>query len=186
MADQIEGFTASSEILEVLTNEGFEGMGKAIQVLINSAMQLERQKFLGVNPYQRSDGRLGHANGFKEKTVKTRIGELDLRVPQVREGGFYPQVLERGMRSERALKLTLAEMYVQGVSTRKVAAITQELCGFEVSSQDVSRATKALDPLLEAWRTRRLGHTTYVTLDARYEKVRRDGVVLYTVIDKSE
>ncbi len=92
-------------------------------------MQIERQKHLGVGPYERSPERQGRANGFKPKTVRTRLGEITFKVPQVREGGFYPAALEKGLRSERALALELAEMYVQGVSTRKVAAITERLCG---------------------------------------------------------
>ena len=96
-------------------------------------------------------------------------------MPQVREGGFYPQSLERGTRSERALKLALAEMYVQGVSTRKVAAITEQLCGFAVSSGQVSQAAKELDATLEAWRSRPLAECPYLLLDARYEKVRQGG-----------
>ena len=98
-------------------------------------------------------------------------------MPQVREGGFYPQALEKGLRSERALKLALAEMYVQGVSTRKVAAITEQLCGFEVSSAQVSRATAELDEQLAGWRKRPLSRIKYLYLDARYEKVRIDGQV---------
>jgi transposase-like protein len=92
--------------------------------------------------------------------------------------GFYPQSLEKGLRSERALKLAIAEMYVTGVSTRKVAQITQELCGFEVSSSQVSRATQLLDVELDAWRSRPLGEIPYLILDARYEKVRHGGVVI--------
>jgi transposase-like protein len=95
----------------------------------------------------------------------------------VREGGFYPQALEKGLRSERALTLALAEMYVQGVSTRKVAAITERLCGVEFTSTQVSRAAAQLDEVLEQWRTRPLGETPYLYLDARYEKVRVDGQV---------
>ena len=91
---------------------------------------------------------------------------------------FNPQSLERGLRSERALKIALAEMYVQGVSTRKVAKITEELCGFEISSSEVSRASKALDEQLQAWRERPLGQFPYVYMDARYEKVRHNGVVI--------
>ena len=98
-------------------------------------------------------------------------------IPQVREGGFYPQALEKGLRSERALTLTLAEMYVQGVSTRKVAAITEQLCGMAISSYQVSRATALLDETLEAWRNRPLGEIVYLLLDARYEKVRLDGQI---------
>ena len=103
-------------------------------------MQAERQKYLAVGPYERSDNRQGHANGYKPKTVQTRVGEITFAVPQVREGGFYPDALEKGLRSERALTLTLAEMYVQGVSTRKVTAIVEQLCGSSINSSMVSRA----------------------------------------------
>src|SRR5690606_39227376 len=98
--------------------------------------------------------------------------ELTLSVPQVRDGSFYPQSLEKGLRSERALKVALAEMYVQGVSTRKVARITEQLCGFEVSSTQVSRCAALLDEELDAWRGRPLSAYPYVVLDARYESVR--------------
>ena len=130
-----------------------------------------------------SEDRVGHANGFKDKTVRTRIGEVTLQVPQVRGlpaalVGFYPRSLEKGLRSERALKLAIAEMYVQGVSTRKVAQITQELCGVEVNSAQVSRASQLLDEELEVWRTRPLGEMPYLVLDARYEKVRHGGHIV--------
>jgi transposase-like protein len=99
-------------------------------------------------------------------------------VPQTRGVEFYPSALEKGVRSERALKLAVAEMYVQGVSTRKVAAITEQLCGLEVTSSQVSRAAQALDEELEAWRSRPIGETPYLILDARYEKVRHGGAVI--------
>jgi putative transposase len=165
------------EVLEVLINQGLDSSNDALAFLINSAMLLERQKHLNAEPYERTEDRNGHSNGFKSKTVKSRLGELDLLVPQVREGDFYPQCLEKGMRSERALRLALAEMYVQGVSTRKVTEIVEKMCGFEVSSADVSRMTKELDELLEAWRNRPLGLFKFVYLDARYEKVRHGGIV---------
>ena len=138
-------------------------------------MRLERQNHLGVGPYERSDERRGYANGYKPKTVQTRVGALDFDIPQVRDSSFYPSSLEKGLRSERALKVALAEMYVQGVSTRKVAKITEQLCGFEVTSTQVSRAARELDEVLEQWRKRPLGAYPYVYLDARYEKVRQIG-----------
>jgi transposase-like protein len=95
----------------------------------------------------------------------------------VRDGGFYPQALTKDLRSERALRLVLAEMYVQGVSTRKVAAIVEQLCGSQVSSTQVSRAAAELDTALAAWRSRPLGECPYVVLDARYEQVRVAGAV---------
>ena len=153
-------------------------MADAMSIMLNEAMRLDRSWHLGAGPWERSEGRQGHANGYKPKQVKTRIGNLSLQIPQTRDTGFYPASLDRGIRSERALKLALAEMYVQGVSTRKVAKITQELCGFEISSSQVSRATALLDDQLIAWRERPLGSFPYVILDARYEKVRHGGRVI--------
>ena len=169
--------TLPIDLLDQLTEGGLEALPDAMRLLLNAAMLLERQKFIGVGPYVRTPERQAHANGFKDKTLQTRMGSLTVAVPQVREGGFYPQSLEKGVRSERALKLALAEMYVQGVSTRKVAAITEQMCGFEVSSTQVSRAAAELDTIFEAWRTRPLGEYPYMYLDARYEKVRLDGQV---------
>jgi transposase-like protein len=158
-------------------------MPRAMAILLNEAMKRERSTFLGAGPYERDPARRGHANGFKPKQVRSRVGELALEIPQVRglaEGaeGFYPQSLERGLRSERALKLAIAEMYVQGVSTRKVAAITRTLCGADVSSTTVSRASGELDAELETWRKRPLGTVRFLVLDARYEKVRHGGAVV--------
>ena len=169
--------TLPEELLEQIAQEGLASLPSLIQTVVNQAMQIERQKYLGVGPYERSEERQGHANGYKPKTVATRVGRIAFDVPQVREGGFYPQALEKGVRSERALKLTLAEMYVQGVSTRKVAAITEQLCGFAVTSTQVSRAAALLDEQLSSWRERPLGRMKYLYLDARYEKVRQDGQV---------
>lgn len=176
--------TAIGHVLEVLTEHGLGAMAQAMETLMNEAMRLERAAFLGAAPGERSSERIGHANGFKDKTVRSRVGELALRVPQVRplpDGepiGFYPKSLERGLRSERALKLAIAEMYVQGVSTRRVTEITRELCGLEGTSTEVSRAAAELDAQLAAWRERPLGRCRYLVLDARYEKVRHGGSVV--------
>jgi len=170
-------FTLSSDLLEQIANQGFDILPELIRIVVNAAMQAERQQYLGAAPYQHSPLRQGHSNGYKPKTVKTRLGEINFDVPQVREGGFYPQALEKGLRSERALTMTLAEMYVQGVSTRKVTAIVEQLCGSSVSSSVVSQATALLDESLEAWRNRPLGEFVYLFLDARYEKVRQDGEI---------
>lgn len=170
-------FTLPSEILEQIAEQGFEFLPELIRIVINAAMQAERQQYLQVAPYQHSPDRRGHSNGYKPKTIKSRMGEITLDVPQVREGGFYPGALEKGQRSERALTLTLAEMYVQGVSTRKVTAIVEQLCGSSVSSSMVSQAAKLLDETLEDWRNGPLGEFPYVFLDARYEKVRQSGQV---------
>ena len=176
--------TAIERVLEVLSEQGFEGMAEAVQTLLNEAMKLERAAFLGAAPGERTSERTGHANGFKDKALRSRLGALALRIPQVRPLpggeplGFYPKSLERGLRSERALKLAIAEMYVQGVSTRRVTEITRELCGLEVTSTDVSRAAAELDAQLTAWRERPLGRCKYLVLDARYEKLRHAGSVI--------
>ena len=169
--------TLTKEYLKQLTEQGLEGLPDLVRVLVNQAMQIERENYLHAKPYERSEDRQGHANGYKPKTVKTRVGEVTFDIPQVREGGFYPNALEKGIRSERALLLTLAEMYVQGVSTRKVAAITERLCGTQISASQVSRAAQTLDEELQVWRNRPLGEVVYLYLDARYEKVRQAGSV---------
>ncbi len=175
--------TVISMALELLTEHGMERIGDAFQIVLNEAMRLERSAFLQAGPHERTDVRRGYANGFRAKHLKTRLGQLHLQVPRVRdvaegEDGFYPNSLERGVRCEKALKLAVAEMYVQGVSTRKVAAITKELCGLDITSSQVSRAAKLLDEEINAWRTRPLGKHRYILLDARYEKVRHGGSVV--------
>jgi transposase-like protein len=169
--------TALDRIAELLAENGFDGLASAVTVLLNEVMRIERSNALGAGPYERSEGRIGHANGYKPRTIHTRIGPLTVEVPQARGIEFYPSALEKGVRSERALKLAVAEMYVQGVSTRKVAAITETLCGLEVTSSQVSRAARALDAELEKWRSRPIGETPYLILDARYENVRHGGQV---------
>lgn len=170
-------YTLPTEFLEQIATEGLGAVPEMIRVLLNAAMQAERQQYLGVGPYERSPDRRDQANGYKSKTVTTRVGDISLDVPQVRRGDFYPQALEKGLRSERALTLALAEMYVQGVSTRKVAAITEQLCGKAICSSQVSRASAQLDEIVQHWRTRPLGVCPYLYLDARYEQVRVAGLV---------
>ena len=124
-------------------------------------MQVEHQKYLGVVPNKRSAERKIHSNGFKPNTNTIRTAPITFDIPQVREDGFYPQVLEKGLQSERALMLTFAEMYVQGVSTRIVEAITERICGSKISSAQVSRAADLLDEVLEPWRNRAIGAIIY-------------------------
>lgn len=168
-------FTLPDEIVEQIAANGMDYLPELIRTMINTAMRIERQRYLKAGLYERNDERQGHANGYKDKTVRTRIGEITFAVPQVREGGFYPEALEKGLRSERALTLTLAEMYIQGVSTRKVAAILERMCGSGVTSSTVSQAARELDEKLEQWRNSPLEEMVYLYLDARYEKVRQDG-----------
>lgn len=172
-----EDFTLPAEMLEQVASQGFEVLPELIRVVVNAAMQAERQQYLRAAPYQHTTERIGYANGFKPKTVQTRVGDITFAVPQVRDSSFYPEALEKGLRSERALVLSLAEMYVQGVSTRKVKAITEQLCGISVSSSQVSNAALLLDTELEKWRNRSLGEYPFLFLDAYYEQVREDGQV---------
>lgn len=169
--------------MELLSDAGFDGFAQAVRILLNESMKAERSGTLGAELHQRTDDRKGYANGYKPKTVATRMGKITFDVPQVRDGvEFYPSALEKGLRSERALKLALAEMYVQGVSTRRVTRVMESLCGLEVSSSQVSRATAALDEELHAWRTRPLGEVPYLVLDARYENVRHAGSVVRSAV----
>lgn len=166
-------------VVQLLSENGLSHRGDVMRLVLNEAMRIERSQVLEAAPYQRTEKRRGYANGFKPKTVTTRLGELALEVPQVRgEVEFDPSALERGVRSERALKCAIAEMYVQGVSPRKVTEVMRELCGLDVSSTQVSRATRLLDEELNRWRNRPLGTVPYVFLDARYEKIRQGGSVV--------
>lgn len=177
-----QDFTLPAELIEQVQEQGLDVLPELIRIVINAAMQAERSEHLQAAPYQHSEERRGYANGFKPKTMRTRVGEITFAVPQVREGGFYPQALEKGLRSERALTLALAEMYVQGVSTRKVNAITEQLCGVSITSSAVSQAARQLDVELEKWRERALGEYPFLFLDAYYEQVREDGQVRHLAV----
>ena len=168
------------DALAALLNQGLDGAGEALRILVDEASKIERSRFLNAQPHERNAERLDYANGFKPKTVVTRMGEVTFAVPQVREGGFYPSALEKGSRTDQAVNLMMAEMYVQGVSTRKVIEVLQRLVGPEVSisSTQVSRVTAKLDVGLSAWRERPLGATPYVLLDARYERIREAGQIV--------
>lgn len=174
----IEEITMLSQVSSILEENGLEGIASCVEIVVNEAMRIERSRELNAQPYQRTQGRRGYANGYKPKTIRSRLGALSLNIPQVRgDIDFYPSALERGVRSERALKLAVAEMYINGVSTRRVTKVVEELCGLSVSSTEVSRATELLDAELEKWRNRPIGCVTHLVVDARYEKVRVDGTV---------
>ena len=177
MAHQPESNVVDT-VVQLLCESGLSQMAEAVRIMLNEAMRLERCQAIEAEPYQRSERRKGYANGFKPKTLDTRLGKITFQVPQTRGMEFYPSALEKGVRSERALKLAVAEMYVQGVSTRKVTEVMRQLCGLEVSSTQVSRATELLDQELNAWRQRPIGEIPYLVLDARYEKVRHGGSVV--------
>ena len=180
MAQRVEPPNPLQEAYACLLSNGLDGAGEALRILVNEAARIERAQYLQADAYERSAQRVDQANGFKPKTVLTRLGELTFAVPQVRGSGFYPSALERGSRSEQSVNLALAEMYVQGVSTRQVIEVLQKLVGPEVSisSSQVSRCAEKLDQGLQAWRTRPLDATPYVLLDARYERVRHAGQVI--------
>jgi transposase-like protein len=161
----------------VLLEQGQEGAGEALCILVNEAAKVERSEFLGAAPYERTVTRRDYANGFKPKTMLTLVEQLTLQVPQVRSCDFYPCALEKGTRTDQAVDLALAEMYVQGVSTRRGIEVLQRLLGPEISlsTAQVSRAAAKPDKGLKAWRERPLGDVPYLFLGARYEKVRLEG-----------
>jgi transposase-like protein len=148
-----------------------------VERVIQELLEAEMTKHIGAAPYERSATRAGQRNGYKPRALRTRVGTLNLLVPQDREGTFSTRLFARYQRNEKALVLALMEMYVEGVSTRKVKEITEELCGISFSKSLVSSLAGSLDAELEAWRKRRLEAEAYPYLfvDARYEKVRIDG-----------
>ena len=150
-----------------------------VRAVMQEMLEAEMTDALGAEKGERSAARLGYRSGYYSRTLITRVGKLELRVPQDRDGRFSTELFERYQRSEQALGATLAEMYVQGVSTRKVKAITEELCGHSFSASAISAINKRLDESLEAFAGRPLEEPfAYLILDARYEKVREGGVVM--------
>lgn len=177
ISDQLKD-TLVDQIVKGLLGQEMDGIKPVLELLLNGTMKVEREQFLGASSHERTDERKGYANGYKPKELQTRLGALNLQVPQVRGLGFYPQSLERGTRSEKALKLAIAQMYLDGVSTRRVQDITEKLCGLEISSTQVSRMTQELDEQFEQFRNRPLGEVCYLILDAIYVKVRHNGSVI--------
>jgi putative transposase len=161
---------------------GFGGedfLRELVQRTVQQVLEAEMSSFLGAGSYERTGERRGWRNGYKPRTLKTRVGELELMVPKDRDGEFQTELFERYQRSEKALVLAMLEMYVEGVSTRKVSAITEALCGLEVSKSQVSALTQKLDAEIAQWRTRPLTQPyPYLVVDARYEKVRQGGAVV--------
>lgn len=175
-----ENDTEIFEMLQTLMNEGLQGFPAVMARMYNLAMQFERELHLGAGKYERTQCRRGYANGYKPKTLNTHAGRLALRIPQVRdsETPFYPRSLERGTRYERALKMAVAEMYVKGVSTRKVQAVFDRLCDVDITADQVSRAMREMDDELDAWRNRPIGAVKVLFLDATYHKARVNGIVV--------
>jgi putative transposase len=149
-----------------------------VEAIVQATLEAEMTEAVGAAKGERSAGRLGYRSGYYGRSLITRVGTLELRVPQDRQGRFSTALFERYQRSEKALVGALAEMYVQGVSTRKVKAITEELCGHEFSASSISAINKSLDAGLKAFAERRLGEAyPYLILDARYERAREGGVI---------
>src|ERR1051325_7443929 len=155
-----------------------DGMRALIQQVVQDVLEAEMDETVGAQKSERSESRVGYRAGYYTRTLVTRVGKLVLRVPQDRQGRFWTEVFERYQRSEKALVSALAEMYVQGVSTRKVKEITEQLCGHEFSAATISRVTEQLDEELKKFARRKLDEEyPYVVLDARYEKIRQDGII---------
>lgn len=149
-----------------------------LREVLQEVLEQEMTEAIGAEKGERSPGRLGYRSGYYGRALVTRVGKLELRIPQDRQGHFSTQIFERYQRSEKALVSALAEMYIQGVSTRKVKAITEELCGYAFSASAISAVNKTLDESLERFAKRPLEENyPYLVLDARYEKVREDGVI---------
>ena len=165
------------KVKEVLAEQE-DFLRKLIQPVVQHVLEAEMDEALGADEGQRTPNRLGYRSGYYSRTLTTRVGQLELRVPQDRQGRFRTEVFERYQRSEKALVGALAEMYVQGVSTRKVKAITEGLCGHEFSASSISRINESLDEELAKFAGRQLEEEyPYVVLDARYEKIREEGVI---------
>jgi len=171
------GKPAVAAVKELLS-EGQDQLREIVREVMQAMLEAEMEETIGAAKSERTPTRQGHRSGYYSRTLITRVGKLELRVPQDRDGRFSTELFERYQRSEQALVSTLAEMYVQGVSTRKVKAITEELCGHSFSASTISAINKRLDERLAAFASRRLEEPfPYLILDARYEHVRDDDVV---------
>ncbi len=158
---------------------GDDGMRALVERVVQQVLEAEMASFLGAESYERTSERRGHRNGYKPRLLKTRVGELELLVPKDRDGQFQTELFERYQRSEKALLLAIMQMYVEGVSTRKVRDITEALCGLEIGKSQVSSLAMKLDEEIRQWRERPLEKSyPYLMIDARYEKVRRGGEVI--------
>ena len=172
-----EGKSETIDLKALLTGDE-DYLRAMVEAIVQATLEAEMTEALGAAKGERSAGRLGYRSGYYGRSLITRVGTLELRVPQDRQGRFSTALFERYQRSEKALVGALAEMYVQGVSTRKVKAITEELCGHEFSASAISAINKSLDESLRAFAERRLGEAyPYLILDARYERAREAGVI---------
>lgn len=157
-----------------------DALRESIQTLVQSVLEDEVERFIGAGRYERSEGRRASRNGSKPRTMQTSVGRLEFEVPQVREGGFRTEIFDKWQRSDRALVVAVQEMYVQGVSTRKVSAVLEQMGGAQMSAASVSRCAAELDEQVQKFRTRLLNDKVWpcLVVDARYEKVRVRGRVV--------
>lgn len=167
------------ELWQEAAASGDDGMRAIVQRVVQQVLEAEMTSFLGAETYERTGERRGYRNGYKPRLLKTRVGELELLVPKDRDGQFQTELFERYQRSEKALVLAIMQMYVEGVSTRKVRDITEALCGLEIGKSQVSALAMKLDEEVRQWRERAIEKIyPYLMIDARYEKVRRGGEVI--------
>jgi putative transposase len=173
-----ENSRAAHATLKALVAEDQDFVRHLVREVMQEILEAEMTDALGAEPGERTEGRLGYRAGHYPRTLITRVGKLELRVPRDRDGRFSTELFERYQRSEKALVSALAEMYVQGVSTRKAKAITEELCGHSFSASAISQVNKGLDESLSEFAHRHLDEPyPYLILDARYERVREGGVI---------
>ena len=176
---QLDSAVIGQLLQEVFVNR--DGLKRLLEQLLNEAMAVEVAAHVKADVHERSEDRRGHRNGYKPRTLNTRVGELELQVPQVRAcEPYHPSMFAKWQRSERALLVACAEMYFQGVSTRNVREVLDAMCDGDISSMTVSRVAAELDEKLLTFRHRRLDATEYpyLHIDARYEKVRVEGRVV--------
>jgi putative transposase len=178
-----QNITLNAAEMKTVLMEQKDFLQPVVQEAVQAILEVEMEECLQAGKHERSAERLGYRSGYYRRRLITRVGTMVLRVPQDRAGHFSTQVFEQYQRSEKALVAALAQMYVQGVSTRKVAAITEELCGHEFSASSISTITARLDAQLEEFSRRRLTEEfPYVVVDARYERVREGGVIVSRAI----
>lgn len=171
----------SSEIQNLINQSVKDDISKTILTTVfNQLMEEQRTQYINVSKYERSDSRTSQRNGYYERNWTTRIGTLELKVPRTRDGKFSPTLFERYQRNEKALLASMLEMYISGVSTRKVSNIVEQLCGTSVSKSFVSKLTAELDPMVKEWRNRSLSETEYpyIVTDVIYIKVRENNRVV--------
>jgi putative transposase len=167
---------------QVVQDSGIDGALLLMQSLLNQVMLIQRSQHLHAQPYERTEDRVDYANGFKPRSFNTGMGTMALSVPQTRKGTYTPDFLEKYQRTDKALMAAMCEMYLQGVSTRKVTKVLEELCGLEVSATQVSRVTAQLDEAHKVWREQPLGEMPYLLIDAKYQKVRIDKRVVSAAV----